>query len=203
MIINYNNNSFNINNNINQTVNFYAQNAVRDEVRGFLVYNNSLWSFVGCYQIPSQGNKERIALVLESPHKDEFDINGNPLRPANGRTGVKINKKLQDRNFVRALKHEVIYEVRIVNSIQYQASCYSVLGSNYSRKNTNQVFRVLFNKSKGNLRQDFIDRIDNYNPNIVVNCCTSGLKEVVETALKETKNYNPSTTFTDKHPIAW
>lgn len=179
---------------------FQQQKRVQDEVRGYLIYNYPNWSFVGCYQLLSKNNVKRVALILESPHKDEYDSNDNPLRPANGLTGTKINNGLQKRAFVNALNNNCVYEVYIINAIQYQTSCYSIFGKSWSRGNRNQVFRALFDQNKGNLEQDFINRITKYNPDIIVNACTSNLKSVVDTALNTFTNCNQ---YKDKHPSSW
>lgn len=78
------------NNTIN--VNFYQQDKVNDEKRGLLYYDNfyKTWVFCGLQQ-KSVKNCDNLVLLLESPHKAEYDLYGNPLRPANGTTGTKIN----------------------------------------------------------------------------------------------------------------
>lgn len=197
----YLNNTFITNTSLNipTEVNFQPNKRVYDEIRGYLIYINNAWSFVGCHQLLNKVNVKRIALVLESPHKYEYDSNYNPLRPANGKTGIKINNQLHNRTFINNLNNNYIYEVKIINSIQYQTSCYFLLQNNWTRKNRDQVFRALFNKNKGNLRQDLINRITNYAPDIVINACTSQLKGIVATALK---NFNCAK-FADKHPSSW
>lgn len=198
----YLNNNFVATTSINGTtpVYFQQQKRVHDEIRGYLIYNNSTWSFVGCYQLLNKTNVKRIVLVLESPHKYEYDSNYNPLRPANGRTGTKINNGLQNRAFIKALNINYVYEVNIINAIQYQTSCYFMFQNKWTRKNRDQVFRALFNKNKGNLRQDLVNRVSNYNPDIIINACTSNLKNVVETALNTFTNCRK---YKDKHPSSW
>ena len=91
-----------------QSVIFDTKDAVHDEIRGYLVYVNSNWSFVGPTQYSIQYNNEtikKLALVLESPHKDEYDNNFVPLRPANGKTGNSINTKICSRGFISNLNN--------------------------------------------------------------------------------------------------
>lgn len=189
--------------NPNSVINFTGK-KIFDEVRGYLVYLNSNWIFIGFAQIKQFGDIaiKKLALVLESPHKDEFDQYSNPLRPANGKTGYRINNKITSRNaIVNILDVKFAYEVYLMNSIQYQASCYCVLGNLYSRDNTNQIFRKLFSKNGFDLREDFIFRLKAYAPDIVINSCTSsgGLKKTVEVAIKEAGYKSVG----DCHPSAW
>lgn len=206
--------------NNNYKIDFNNSLIVNDEKRGYLIYRNGIWNFIGVAQY--QGKQfEKIALILESPHKDEYSSKYVPLRPANGRTGANINSKLtkainitysKDNVSLSAiLNPSVNYEIYIMNPIQLQASCYhefhgfghnqSLNGLKVSRQNTNQVFRCLFSKQKGNLRQDFINRINTYAPNYVYNCCTYSLKEVVDNAIKQSSYYN--NLYHNIHPSIW
>lgn len=66
-----------------------------------------------------------IILVLESPHKDEYDDQKNPIGPANGKTGNHINKYLVSilNNAVGYLKPIYPkYDLILLNAIQYQCS---------------------------------------------------------------------------------
>lgn len=207
MIITLNRKTYSTNKNPNININFSGK-KVLDEVRGYLVYVNSNWVFIGISQIQQFKTFiiKKLALILESPHKDEFDQYNNPLRPANGKTGHKINNKICSRSSITSLLNTTFaYEVYLINPIQYQTSCYCVLGSSYSRANTNEVFRKMFSKKGFNLRKNFISRLKKYNPNIIINCCTSsgGLKKTVEVAIKEAVNINNSNYTFDYHPSVW
>lgn len=188
-------------------VSFNLQDAVQDEVRGYLVYQKSIWNFIGVDQYaayPHIKNCKKLALILESPHKDEYSDNCVPLRPANGRTGNCINKKLSSRSFVKKLKPEFDYQVLIMNPIQVQCSCYhqfKAFGIDSTSQTTNAVFRALFNKKKGNLRDGFKQRIVLYKPDFVLNCSTCGAKDIVETAIKEA--INQYSDCKDVHPSTW
>ena len=153
MVITLGNLIFNTSHNGNTPINFTGKNVL-DEVRGYLIFVNRNWVFVGPSQINAYRKKaiRKLSLVLESPHKNEFDQYNNPLRPANGKTGNAINSKLSNRPWVnKNLNSNYYYEIYIMNPVQYQASCYCVLGNNCSRNNTNQVFRKLFSKHFFNL----------------------------------------------------
>ena len=186
---------------------FFRKDAVHDELRGYLVHNSNSWSFIGVHQYHMHLNKKinkKLALVLESPHKNEYDSNFIPLRPANGKTGNNINTKICGRNFINGLNPTFDYEVLIMNPIQLQCSCYYWFKPHNIKctsQNTQKVFRCLFNKHKGNLRNDFIYRLRSYHPCIVINCATYALKPVVKTAIFEAL---PQITYsTDIHPSAW
>ena len=117
-----------------------------------------------------------------------------------------------------SLQKKYCYEIFLINPIQYQCSMYHELevadfgahiyGGKCNRKITNQVFSALFFGRKLNnnlqpLRQDFINRLNNYNPDYILNCCTSQKKSVVKTAIKKSRNLNKKTYFKLKHPSMW
>lgn len=197
------------------TINFRANKIVQDGIRGYLVYNNYIWSFLNIAQYNMFSNKsniQKLALVLESPHKNEYDNFYNPLGPANGKTGVNIDSKIQNRPFVSNLNIDYDYEVYLMNPVQFQCSCYNefnnLIGKNpiaretyyVERKITSKIFRALFNKNKGNLRQNFINRLNIYSPDIIVNCCTSFVKDVINTIINKIKIQQKNK---DKHPSIW
>lgn len=191
---------------LTNTVNFTGK-KVEDEPRGFLVFVGGHWAFIGCHQLFVYKKKSvaRLCLILESPHKDEFDQYGNPLRPANGKTGQNIQEKITSRKgIINMLNPSFAYEVYLVNPIQYQASCYNQLKKQTSRSVTNQVFRKLFSARGFNLRADFINRLKKYSPNLIVNCCTSSLKSTVNVAIKEANLPLPKEGYIgDVHPSVW
>lgn len=188
-------------------VSFELQNAVQDEIRGYLVFQKGIWNFIGVNQYGAYQSKKqckRLALILESPHKDEYSDNHVPLRPANGKTGNSINKKLSSRGFLHNLEIEFDYQVLIMNPIQVQCSCYhqfKIHGFVSTSQTTNKVFRCLFNKKKGNQRDGFIQRLVQYNPDFVLNCSTYGVKSIIETAINEALTHYSD--GQDVHPSIW
>lgn len=180
-------------NNINAIFSF--ANKVEDDIRGYVVYVNNSWEFVGVSEYNCKYNcidTKKIALVLESPHIDEYTTNYVPIRPANGRTGRKIEKKLPSKLANNAnLLANCAYEIFIINPVQYQCSCAHFLPNfKTNRADTHKVFRKLFNSNYGKLRQDFINRLGNYNPDIVINACTCSLKAIVDTAIHDVNKMN-------------
>lgn len=191
----------------NATVIFSKNEKVMDEPRGFLKYVNSQWVFYGLYQITPKAF-EKMVIVLESPHKDEFSSMGVPIRPANGVTGSKINlllAQIVNNRPPNGISQSIIYEVYLVNAIQYQTSCYQAL-HNYSDYNANwhtirnYVFKALWNTGNLSLQQDLRNRINLINPSVIMNCVTggkakNGLRSIVEKVVNS-KNLYP-------HPSAW
>lgn len=189
------------------TVIFSKNEKVMDEPRGFLKYVNSQWVFYGLSQITPKAF-ETLVIVLESPHKDEFSSAGVPIRPANGVTGSKINLRLDKiiNNFPpNGMNKSIIYKVYLVNSIQYQTSCYQAL-HNYPDYNANWhtirncVFKALWNNGNLGLQQDLTNRINLINPSVIMNCVTggkvkSGLQSLVAKVVNSNNLY--------PHPSAW
>ena len=208
MILNLNGQTLYVNAYSNQAIQQICldQKQVLDEDRGFLVFLNSDWHFVGLEQAKLFINQEtvikKIAVILESPHKDEYDADFVPIRPANGRTGRNLEKKLSLQNKILPhLEVSNMYLVRLMNPVQYQASCaYFVKRS--IRSETDKVFRTLFSKKGFNLRDDFIERLQAFQPDIILNCCTYALGEgVVSTAINE--SHLNTFVLRLKHPSCW
>lgn len=91
-------------------IDFYTSHKVNDEVRGYLIYDNGNWKLVKPSIIGTSDIIEKIALILESPHKDEYVSNSNPpnpVRPANGNkygtAGYAINHFIVNRNWINNL----------------------------------------------------------------------------------------------------
>ena len=124
-----------------------------------------------------------LAIVLESPHKDEFNYeNKNALGPAIGTTGDNIEKYLPEVvfNYLPSKKNDCnisyepndqipngTYKVLLINAIQYQCS----LGED-TKLYRDKIFSKMWEDIK--VRQDFIDRLKSHNPKVVINCCTKG-----------------------------
>lgn len=137
---------------------------------------------------------KRLAIILESPHVDEFDVKGFNCksvignRPANGKTGQRFKK-----NFAQIINNKFSsklgmnnYLIYLVNSIQYQCS----LGIE------TKVFRdycwLSLWKQKG-IRDLFLSRIKEINPNVIINCCTlGGHKRNINNGIIDLKDCSPN-----------
>ncbi len=126
-------------------------------------------------QYKSGGNKI-IVLVLESPHKDEYEkLSGNGIiAPALGTTGERIQKCLK---CILAepgiLEKNTIYHIILMNAIQYGCSC-GIDTKKYRDKNFCNKWFKPFNDEKLTGKEDFILRLKAYEPNFVINTCTQG-----------------------------
>lgn len=186
---------------------FSKNEKVNDEVRGVLVYGGNDWFFISVPQyiaLKSTKSLKRIGLLLESPHKDEY-LNNQPISPANGVTGQKIESLISQRmKSDWQIKLQSVptitqydYEVVLINAVQYQTSCYKILGEQWDHTNRNHVFRLLFNNFQ--LKSDLIGRLNSYKLDIIVNCITSNLKNEVSFI----NQLNGVQHIVDIHPSAW
>lgn len=148
--------------------------------------------------------KSSIVLLLESPHKDEYQKNKFiPLAPAQGATGRAI-EKFKDKNSSKNIKYLTLEELLIksnivekapillVNPVQYQAS----LGSFTKKLNKNlrnNLWKSLFNE----LKNDFISRLNLYKPSLIINGCTNDLKDEINNCIPFKKIINVP------HPYNW
>ncbi len=157
---------------------------------------------------PKTNCHTNIVLLLESPHKDEYDyrnegrVIATPRAPAMGQTGNLIREHL-----ACVLKNIAVPGDRIIiaNPIQFQASLYVIhrnkICKERRRKLTNAVWKSLWGIRE--IRERFLTRIDSYNPRIIINACTSAgrLNEIVdkflECQLPDVCCYQTS------HPASW
>lgn len=160
---------------------------VDDQIRGYYKYNHQSNNWKSVPMSYTNNDVTRVALIVESPHKDEFDDIFNPLCPLNGVSGKKFSRKILSNLSIwfHNVSISSVVEIYIMNPIQYQASLYHFLNDkiNYNRlinnkislpginaKLRNEVWKILFNDPL--LKGDFVDRITKYNPHYIVNCCT-------------------------------
>lgn len=147
--------------------------------------------------IGDRDGRQRVILILESPHIAEFNA---PNGPAQGTTGRNIRDYLLH---VRGLAGVGQFRLILMNPVQYQCS----LGD--LQEITRRV--VLFNRiwELGG-RQDFVDRLSSYflPGDCVVNCCTGvdapGVvalrQQVQEAAQQATRGQHVLRRF---HPFTW
>lgn len=168
--------------------------TVGDQIRGYYEFDGTAWK-----SVPRPNSNvvfKKMALIVESPHKDEFDNLFNPLVPLNGLSGDKFSnnilKKLNNwfsNNGNVSVNANTIVEINIINPVQYQTSLWHFLNgkiqynlSNYPQntykkinaKLRDAVWYFLFETCK--LKGDFIRRIKTYNPDYIVNCCTGAIR---------------------------
>lgn len=162
---------------------------------------------------------ERIVLVIESPHEDEFGPNFVPIAPAQGETGIGVenlfgplidNPGLSTHAKRLGLKAGT-YELIICNPVRYQASLHSLHGRPLNGNNSsgvpglrNRVWRTLYRDYHE--RRSFLERLSIYLPSAVLVACTSGLKREVYQDVKtwvETACYPVNAFVATHHPCVW
>ena len=176
---------------------------------------------------PATEAKENVCLlVIESPHKDEYDENFNPIAPAQGKTGKNIEnyfceiinssdesikrvfcKKIKKKDNQNKQESYEVMQLIICNPVQFQASLYELHQSENSWDYSNfkdSIWRKLYNNDIGEERS-FINRVNKtYKPKIIINACTYNVGKVVCTAIK---NLQPKMKFlylkASSHPSVW
>ena len=127
---------------------------------------------------PSTG-AENIVVLLESPHKDEYDYctSGTliPKGPAQGKTGAGISSHLSGYFNHPPQGQEHIHSdsggshVIICNPVQFQISLHAA-GLSLHGKNKDMVWKKIWNVPL--VRYNFLWRLLWYRPHIIVNACT-------------------------------
>ena len=145
-------------------------------------------------------NSKKLVIILESPHVKEYWDQGkkDDPTPAIGKTGKNLSKKLQDlidsvieyerpNSNLSSNKFDII----LMNSIQYQ--CSLGIDTKYLR---DKVFRKLWddsatkigkdkNRKTLNTKEDFINRLTEYEPDYIFNLCTKGNETKEESKIVE------------------
>lgn len=152
----------------------------------------------------------RIVLILESPHKEEFNPS-NSVTPVNGpaydKTGDNINEWLSEMlpqimDDTTPSNEMESYEIALVNTIQYQCS----LGEKTSKYRDKTLWKCWKHKA---VRLDFCERVrcaigTHTGKSIIINCCTTGKlhrsnHDLVNIALDDMEiSFYEST-----HPYGW
>lgn len=151
--------------------------------------------------------KNIIAVILESPHKYEFDQAGNALGPAMGSTGRLFFKKFnllfsKSKLYRSCIKINTTYNIVFINSIQYQTSCGNSLRTMASRTVRDQIWLYMFHE-KGSI--NFLTRLKCLNPTCIINLCTKGVYNLqleVDNSIKSSNNYKGIYTY-GTHPSTW
>lgn len=165
----------------------------------------------------SKGYKKQklpvLAIVLESPHKEEFDYkNKRAIGPAIGTSGNNLKKYLPQVVFNylpdRTVDNKIYYapedqipngkyKVLLINAIQYQCS----LGED-TKQYRDKIFSVMWKQLS--VRNDFCDRLKSHKPCVVINACTStgdkDRKSNVQNAINECQS---KLNLQSPHPSSW
>ena len=132
-----------------------------------------------------------ILLILESPHRDEYELDDNkltPIAPAQGSTGDTIRDHIITVIEIIINKSQSpnlngIYNLIIANPVPYCCSLgvFQLKGRLINDIRNHIWERVWFLQSNGKypIQEDFIYRYEKYNPVITLNCCTKELQSYV------------------------
>jgi hypothetical protein len=158
-------------------------------------------SFFNERDIKLENKYSSIVILLESPHKDEYDANFNPKAPAQGCTGLKIEENIAELLNRRCFSFlcESKYRLLIINPIPFQTSLYQI-----HKKSISGVYKTLRDKvwcaiwkNCSNLITDMKSILNSVSPKLVLNCCTADIKEHIDLSFCNCKTYNID------HPSSW
>lgn len=148
-----------------------------------------------------------MVITLESPHRSEYALpDFSPLLPlSDPGSRSHLNQFLPDLiRDIGGLPDTT--EVVLCNPVPYQASLDRIMntGSGVQKSVRNAVWRALFREG---FRRDFLCRLCQYKPSVVINACTCDLRSEVTLALKEICDLESfGTTMFFKcshHPCVW
>ncbi len=149
-------------------------------------------------------HEKNILVVLESPHRFEYDENNNPIGLAMGKTGDNLFEL-----FTFALNKSILkindgeYNVILTNAIQYQTSC----GLNpIDRRLRDKNWLDIYDNYGG--EEDFKKRIYLIKPRVTLNLCTGGRdseglrtkvsNSLIKFGLKKNRHFAEG-----NHPASW
>ena len=142
----------------------------------------SVWRYDKKYILKEERNEKnikidnktnsRLVIVLESPHIEEYSTK-KPM-PAVGETGKALNEHLIDilnkkfTNYEKSIDgKEGKFDIILMNAIQYQTSLGCV-----TEMFRDRIWLKVWIELGG--REEFIERLKSYDPNIIMNLCTKG-----------------------------
>ena len=143
-------------------------------------------------------NHKKIVIIIESPHRYEYTFDYKPIGPAQGKTGIMIEKNIH--NILK--KYEIKegkYIVIISNPVQFQASLGTFYSGEINKSIRNRIWLQLYNIYEN----DFISRLKEYDPNYILNATTSDKTNKIKSTLKGDENLKNITLESSYHPSYW
>ncbi|MBS6024322.1 MAG: hypothetical protein KIB00_09570 [Paeniclostridium sordellii] len=140
---------------------------------------------------------KKLAIITESPHKNEYSFNYEPIGPAQAKTGIMIEK------YMDVLLSEFDISdgkliIIISNPVQFQAS----LGTFYYGKIISSIRDNLWTALYD--EKEFLSRLSTYKPNYILNASTYGRIHRINKAISSYKNnYNNVMLKQSNHPSDW
>lgn len=154
------------------------------------------------YPTNIENELKSIVIILESPHKDEYDANDMPIAPAQGQTGDQIENKICDILNLD-LFHQVLsnneYRIILINPIPFQTSLFMLHKqsiTNGYKELRDKVWSALWNNCEI-YKTEFLTLIESLNAIMLINCCTAGVKGNIVL-----DNF-PCSKFEIDHPSSW
>ena len=153
-------------------------------------------------------NNKTIAIILESPHIDEYEQGKEKLIPigaAQGQTGKKIEKSIE--SLILALKdYQVIeeqheYRVIIINAVNFQTSLHFIHEkpmNNYYRELRDKMWQKMWAEIP-QTKNDFVKQLDSLKKDsIIINASPKSLKPLINQELIQFANC--FSLFESNHP---
>lgn len=158
-------------------------------------------------------SESKVILILESPHIEEFKT--TPAIPANGRTGSGIMKYIIPlvKCCLKLMQRENKFEefkkrkLCLINAIPYQCSNGENLQEYKNKTARGNTFKELWNSSQylGKTgKEAFQENLEKIykSGDIIINCCTDELKNLVQEAINEIIT-DKNVKFISMHPVSW
>lgn len=181
---------------------FRSDKIVEDVAIGHYDGQDVSWYEAGVRPDHSQGHENSIVVVLESPHKDEYDPSFQPLEPLTGSRRVfrahlpSVLREISRR--VQGLRGIVV----LSNPVQYQASLARILDS---EKIVPAIRDAMWKELYGiaRIRQDFLGRLRSYEPRVVINACTAKVKPQITEDILQSGIAIAAHIVETGHPSLW
>ncbi|MGE7673485.1 hypothetical protein ACQKMV_07905 [Lysinibacillus sp. NPDC094403] len=173
---------------------------------GYNHYNNSIYND---YDILHESELPSIVILLESPHSEEYSLEYTVKGPAQGKTGEYIESEIKSiiNNIIKSREINIDdgeYRIILVNPIPFQTSLHYLhngsLTRSYYKMLRDRVWLELWEK-EGVFQLELQELLNKLNPIIVLNSCTSNLKDPINKFL--IKNGISSNVYTTRHPSGW
>ncbi len=203
---------------------FYKDKRVEDKHRYNLMFINGKWKLKRLShdkKITETPGENNILVILESPHRSEYDPQFKPIAPAMAETGTgkKFDKYFTSHllpileSFGLILCRKQIYRICLVEPVPFQATLDKIHGKGVESSLRNKVWDALYQKCEN----DFKHRLQAYNPVIILNGCTSDGSGLAKLSSKKTlkdqvtesinsisfNNVNGLQKFEVSHPCCW
>lgn len=180
-----------VNSNMNLSFDFWFEDTLRVKQKNVLG------------RIPSS-NDDIIAIVLESPHKNEYkDVSF--IHPALYITGRNLQSKFKDvvSHFENDLVGGKTYHVYLINAIPFQCSL-----NEATHKYRTKIFKYVWDNGG---EASFKRTLKDYHPSIIYNLCTVGkktaicksLRKLVDNAIHASGMNSSPKVHSGAHPSSW